>query len=154
MGFVIMATFHWTSLGLLIADLLMAQPAWALSLGEQITGQAPLIQVKQGPHTYRAVQEETSTQTVTALLNENNQVFAILIRSEAETPPEPEQYLGDYADFPHNQPQGSPLRGQQISFSQGERKAEWSVYGMSGQFSAHAFSLDLAPADMLPSQED
>lgn len=149
-----MATFHWTSLGFLIAGLLMAQPAWSLSLGEKISENASLTQVKQGPHTYAAVQEATSTHTITALLNEDNQVFAILIRSEAEMPPEPSQYLGDYATFPHNQPDGSPLRGQQIRYSQGDLEAEWSVYGMSGQFSAHAFSLDLAPAEMLPSQED
>ncbi len=149
-----MATFHWTTLGILIAGLLIAQPAWSLSLGEKIAEDAPLTQVKQGPHTYLAVQQETSTHTITALLNENHQVFALLIRSEAELPPDPSQYLGDYAAFPHTEPDSSPLRGQQISYSQGERTAEWSVYGMSGQFSAHAFSLDLAPAEMLPSQED
>ncbi|NJK64437.1 MAG: hypothetical protein HC921_18680 [Synechococcaceae cyanobacterium SM2_3_1] len=149
-----MAPFHWPSLGLLLAGLLIAQPAWSLTLGEQISENATLTEVKQGPHSYAAVQEETSTQTITALLNENNQVFAILIRSQATTPPDPAQYLGDYADFPHKEPEGSPLRGQQIRYSRGEREAEWSVYGMSGQFSAHAFSLDLAPAEMLPSKED
>ncbi len=120
-------------------------PAWAIKLGDYVEPEAVSLQVRQADQTYNAIQETVGPDSITAMMNEDNQVFAIQIRSTAQAAPDPLDYLGEYADFTEEVISVIPLRGRVVRYSKGDQVAEWSTYGMSGSFSAQAISYDLAP---------
>lgn len=124
--------------------------AWGMELGQTIETDREATQLTQFETPVQMIQVTSGDETEMALLNADQQVFSIQIRSTAESAPDPEAYLGEYAQFEAETVSVIPLRGRVVRYSHPDgRVAEWRVSGMSGRFSAQAFSYDLAPPEIL-----
>ncbi len=124
-------------------------PAGAVELGHRLD-RATTLTTRVGGRgvSLQAIEEHSATEDVQAVVNGENEVFEIEISSTAQQPPEPSQYLGDYARFPEVETQIVPLRGKIVTYQMGDRRAQWRVFGQSGQFSAQAIGFDLAPVEL------
>ncbi|NJL98027.1 MAG: hypothetical protein HC924_03985 [Synechococcaceae cyanobacterium SM2_3_2] len=136
--------------GLLLLTALMmlgAQPAMAIALGDDVSQLSdPMMErlaVERGSQVVQALHRRSAEGDLTAFVNGNNQVFRIEIQSQADLPPNPADYVGPYGEFV-SQEELIPLRGRIVRYQEGNRLAEWVVYGMSGDFNAQAVSFDLA----------
>lgn len=139
----------WIVIGLVCCGGIMPQ-AWAIELGQYIQpDQSVLLQVDPGKKTSMIVEEKTETETIRAWINENNRVYALQIQSQSDLPPCALDYVGEYGTFNTETLEVLPLRGKVIQYTQGNRKAQWRVSGMKGDFSVQAISYDLAPLDSL-----
>lgn len=119
--------------------------AEAVRLGDDIRlapGSAHYVQ--EGSQSRIALEARSGSEAVTAVANKRNRVYRIEIHSTAQEAPDPQEYLGDYASFAQEQVAVFPLKGRIVRYHQGDRAANWSVFGMSGNFSAEALSEDLA----------
>lgn len=126
--------------------------AWAWHLGQQVDIDSEGVQLLQSRGPVSQIQETSGSESRVILLNADRQVFSIQIQSQAESAPNPEDYLGDYHDLEAETVSVIPLRGRVVRYSHPDgRVAEWRVSGMSGRFSAQAISYDLAPEGMLGS---
>lgn len=139
---------------LLVAALwiiLGSQPAQAISLGDNLSDPAlagmERLRVGRGSRRYPAVHRRVDQADITAFANDQNQVFRIEIHSQADLPPDPADFVGEYGQF-GSQEELIPLRARIVRYQEGNRWAEWVVYGMSGDFEAVAVSYDLAPEDV------
>lgn len=138
----------WKALGTLILSCIlmgqMGSPAWAIQLGDHL----PTVhQQKQPDQAVRLLEQETSTERVTALANEKGEVFEVRLTSRAKTPPLATEYLGPYSTCSHETVTRIPLRGKIVRYTCAKnQQAVWSVYGLTGSFSAQALSLDKAPS--------
>lgn len=101
-------------------------------------------QIQEGSQSRIALEARSGSEAVTAVANKRNRVYRIDIHSTAQEAPDPQEYLGDYASFAQEQVAVFPLKGRIVRYHQGDRAASWSVFGMSGNFSAEALSEDLA----------
>lgn len=128
--------------------------AWAWQLGQQVEQQQERVQLLQGDVPVQMIQETSGSESRRILLNQDQRVFAIQIQSQGQSAPDPQAYLGEYAELEAETISVVPLRGRVVRYSHPDgRVAEWRVTGMSGRFSAQAISYDLAPED-LPLGED
>jgi hypothetical protein len=141
--------FSWKVLGILILSCVllwgqMEPPAWAIQLGDHL----PTVHQKnQQNRSVRLLEQETSTERVTALANEKGEVFEVRLTSHAKTPPLATEYLGPYSTCSHETVNRIPLRGKVVRYTCAQnQQAVWSVYGLTGSFSAQALSLDKAPS--------
>ncbi len=123
-------------------------PAEAISLGDNLSDPAlaamERLTVARGSRRYPAVHRQFDQSDITAFANDQNQVFRIEIHSQADLPPDPADFVGEYGQF-GSQEELIPLRARIVRYREGNRLAEWVVYGMSGHFEAVAVSYDLAP---------
>ncbi|MGF1574418.1 MAG: hypothetical protein ACFCU9_00515 [Cyanophyceae cyanobacterium] len=138
-------------LGLLLLTTLVmlgAQPVMAIALGDDVSQLSdPMMErvvVERGSQVFQALHRRLAEGDLTAFTNANNQVFRIEIQSQADLPPNPAEYMGTYGQFVSEE-ELLPLRGRIVRYQEGNRLAEWVVYGLSGDFKAQAISFDLAP---------
>lgn len=124
-------------------------PAQAISLGDNLGDLAldTMEQLTVGRGSRRVVHRQIDQSDITAFANDQNQVFRIEIHSQADLPPNPADFVGEYSQFGY-QEELIPLRARIVRYREGNRLAEWVVYGMSGDFEAVAVSYDLAPEDL------
>ncbi len=135
----------------MLSIMLGSLPAKAISLGDNLADPAlatlERLTVGRGSRRYPAVHRQVDQSEITAFANDQNQVFRIEIHSQADLPPDPADFVGEYSQFGY-QEELIPLRARIVRYQEGNRLAEWVVYGMSGDFEAVAVSYDLAPEDL------
>lgn len=126
-------------------------PAVAVELGQRLERSTSTTTTQVGARgvSLRAIQEHSAAEDVQAVVNGDDEVFEIEISSTDQLPPEASHYLGDYARFPKVEVEIIPLRGKIETYQLGDRRAQWRVFGQSGQFSAQAIGFDLAPVELM-----
>lgn len=137
---------RWLMIVVILFVGLWGGPVMALALGDDVSGVSAQVVIDRGSHRYWAVHEQHGDADVTAFANYRNQVFQLEIHTHGDLPPDPAAFMGDYAAL-SAQEELIPLRGRIVSYrnDKGDPVAEWTVYGLSGDFVAEATSFELAP---------
>lgn len=95
-----------------------------------------------------AIREQIGSTQILEIMNTDNEVFLIQIKSPDRLPPKCSDYMGQYNQLPQTQIQKIPLRAKRTIYQSGNKIVECRLFGQSGEFSGEIISYDKVPVQL------